>query len=261
MPEIEIGVVVPTLNSAKTLEWTLLALCNQTDCQVQIIVVDSGSTDRTLSICKEYQVRTEYVPPGNMYQAINFGMRLLGTDWLTYLNSDDVVYRDAYGRLVKFGNQCQADVAYGHSDFIDQNGRFLFSYSAATPFLLRGLVYGGPLLFAQPAAIFRKTVYEELGGFRENYKSIADFDFFARALGAGKRFVRLPFPSVAAFRLHPDQFSYKESRIAKEEKRHFLQSGGNRNEPKRLFFLTTWRVLNVKHYLIRFLRTGSLKQR
>ena len=41
------GIVAPTLNSAKTLEWTLRALKSQEGCRGNIIVVDSGSTDET----------------------------------------------------------------------------------------------------------------------------------------------------------------------------------------------------------------------
>ena len=98
--KLEIGVVVRTFNSAETLEWTLLALENQEDCSVKIVVVDSGSSDDTLEICARHKLRTEYEPPGNMYRAINVGMRLLDTEWITYLNSDDIVYRELDGLMV-----------------------------------------------------------------------------------------------------------------------------------------------------------------
>ena len=61
----------------------------------------------------------------------NVGMRLLDMEWITYLNSDDIVYRDAYSRLMKLGNRKRADVVYGHSDFIDWDGRFKYSFMAA----------------------------------------------------------------------------------------------------------------------------------
>lgn len=176
MNKLEIGVVVPTLNSAKTLEWSLLALNSQEGCQVKIIVVDSGSSDETLEICARHKVRAEYDPPGNMYRSINVGMCLLDTEWVTYLNSDDIVYRDSYSRLMELGNRSRADVVYGHSDYIDWNGCFLYSFSAAHPLLLSGLIHSGLLQFAQPAAIFRKVVYEDLKGSSEKYCAIADFD-------------------------------------------------------------------------------------
>jgi glycosyltransferase involved in cell wall biosynthesis len=75
MNNLEIGVVVPTFNSAETLEWTVLALKKQEGCRVNIVVVDSGSSDDTLEICARHKLRTEYEPPGNMYRAIKVGMR------------------------------------------------------------------------------------------------------------------------------------------------------------------------------------------
>jgi glycosyltransferase involved in cell wall biosynthesis len=51
MNNVEIGVVVPTFNSAETLEWTLLALKNKEGCRLKAIFVYSGSTDETFEIC------------------------------------------------------------------------------------------------------------------------------------------------------------------------------------------------------------------
>jgi glycosyltransferase involved in cell wall biosynthesis len=261
MSESEIGIVVPTFNSAKTLEWTLLALKSQEGCSVNIIVVDSGSTDETLEICARHKVRTEYDPPGNMYRAINAGMRLLDTKWISYLNSDDIIYCDAYSRLIELGDCKGADIVYGHSDYIDWNGRFIHSFKASHPLLLPGLVHSGLLQFAQPAAIFRKVVYEDLKGFSSKYRSIADFDFFARAILTGKKFERLSFPTVTAFRLHLNQFSHRESGIVQEETSQFFKECKAHKSFLGLLSLSMWRFLNIKHYLIRKLRNGRLKSR
>jgi len=261
MSKLEIGVVVPTFNSAETLEWTLLALKNQEGCRVKIIVVDSDSSDDTLEICARHKVKAEYDPPGNMYRAINVGMRLLDTEWITYINSDDIVYRDAYNRLMELGNFKRADVVYGHSDYIDWDGRFRYSFMAAHPALLRVLVPSGLLQFTQPAAIFRKDVYENLKGFSEKYHSIADFDFFARAILMDKIFKRLSFPTVTAFRLHPNQFSYRESGIAQEETSQFLREWRYSNAFIGPLFFGILRLLNVRHYLLRILRNGRLNYR
>ena len=261
MCKSEIGIVVPTFNSGNTLESTLLALKGQEGCRVKIIVVDSGSTDGTLEICARHNVRVEYDPPGNMYSAINAGMCLLDTEWISYINSDDIVYKDSYSRLIALGNATGADFVYGHSDFIDWAGRFIFSFQAAHPALLRGLVHSGSLHFAQPSAIFRKVSYEGLKGFSEKYRSIADFDFFARALLTGKKFVRLSFPTVSAFRLHPNQFSCKEIEIGREETLQFFKERKKSNSLYGLIFISVWCFLNMRHYLLHILRNGQIKSR
>ena len=87
-----VSCVIPTLNSSRTLEETLMSLLRQRNCQVKVIVADSGSTDGTLDICRRWGVPSIYVRPGNMYQAINEGLEQCSTDWLAYLNSDDMLY-------------------------------------------------------------------------------------------------------------------------------------------------------------------------
>src|SRR6266511_3523577 len=112
-----VGVVIPTLNSAGTLEAALYSALQQDGCATDVIVADSGSTDGTLEICSRWKVRTVYVPPGNMYRAINEGVRLLDSPWVAYLNSDDFVYGDGYARLVARGETAGADVVYGNGDY------------------------------------------------------------------------------------------------------------------------------------------------
>src|SRR5580692_7524609 len=82
-------VVVPTLNSAATLDWTLMSLTAAGD--IRVIVADSFSTDETPQVCRRWNVELINVPAGNMYKAINAGLRLATTEWLAYVNSDDWV--------------------------------------------------------------------------------------------------------------------------------------------------------------------------
>jgi len=262
MKKPEIGVVVPTFNSAKTLEWALLALNSQEGCRVKIIAVDSGSSDDTLEICDRHKVKTEYDSPGNMYRALNKGMRLLDTEWCTYLNGDDIVYQDSYARLMKYGDTKQADIVYGHCDYINFHGRFLSSLEAVPVAMLAGLfLQSGVMGFAQHAAIFRKVVYEDLKGFSEKYLSIADFDFFSRAVLSGERFERLSPPTVTAFRLHSNQFSRREDKVAEEEIFLFFKEWKVRNPLLGLLSFNMWCFLNAKHYLLRILRNGQFKSR
>jgi succinoglycan biosynthesis protein ExoO len=255
MSKVEIGVVIPTWNSAKTLTTALLSLQQQVGCQVNIVVADSNSKDGTLELCAAQRVETVYVPAGNMYRAVNEGLRRLKGEWLAYLNSDDFVYADAYARLVARGEALGADVVYGNGDYVDIYGRFLYSLTSPRPALLPGLFGGAFLGFLPHGAVFRRPVFDELRGFDEQFRHIADVDFFARALAAGKRFAFERGAPVAAFRIHREQISRKEQDVVRQELASWRKGrlvGGR-------WPLVLWKVRNLGQYALRWLRTGRMR--
>jgi glycosyltransferase involved in cell wall biosynthesis len=251
MAKPQIGVVVPTLNSSATLAWTLCALRSQRDVSLEIIVADSGSEDGTLDICKCCGVPTIYVPPGNMYRAINAGLRQMDTEWATYLNSDDLVYPQSYARLLSLGEQQRASVVYGVCDFIDYEGRYLYMEKSPPPSRLPGMFRCGRLGIKQPAAIFRRRAFEELGGFDEQYRLISDYDFFYRTTFSGYAHAHLRGPAVAAFRLHSSQLSDREAASMSEEMRLFRELNKVKASFGDLLDVLYWRLQNSSTYIWR----------
>lgn len=252
--EKRITVAVPTLNSAATLEETLSSLRAQTGCTANIVVADSGSTDGTLGICKRLGVPSIYVPPGNMYKAINAVLREAGTEWLAYLNSDDYVYPDTFSRLISRAEVDGAGIVYGNCDYVDYNGRPLFSFSSARPWQILPLARRGMFGFAQQAAVFRNAVYKQLGGFDEKYSLSADADFYYRAARAGIVFARLPGAPVASFRLHEKQLTNTMSAAMEKEKVSIREACGPARLPGDLLAVWAWRAGNVPNYLVRSVR-------
>ncbi len=247
----KLGVVVPTLNSSRTLDWTLCALLNLRDVCVSVLVADSGSNDGTLAICKRWNVPTIYVPPGNMYRAINAGLRMLETEWLTYLNSDDLVYPDGYSRLLALGENKRADVVYGKCDFVDREGRFLYQITFPPPSRLKGMYRCGRVGFNQTAAVFRRHVFRELDGFNETYRLISDYEFFLRAHEGGFVHAQADGPSVGAFRLHSAQLSETEAQNMKSEMNSFRSSNNLAASLFDRLDVLYWRTQNAATYLWR----------
>jgi glycosyltransferase involved in cell wall biosynthesis len=251
-----VGVAVPTLNSAEFLEIALLSLERQREVRVHVIVADSGSTDGTLDICTGRGIETFFVPKGNMYQAINEAIRRLKDEWVAYLNSDDLLYADAYGRLLAATATDGADVAYASADYIDRDGRFLFSLQAPDPHLLERFFRYPVFPFAPHCAVFRRDVFERVEGFSERFRHIADMDFYARALRAGFRFAFARGMPIGAFRLSADQLSRREADVVRREKATLL--GDRRSGPPVSSSLAVlrWKLANAPQYLVRRLRRG-----
>jgi glycosyltransferase involved in cell wall biosynthesis len=248
-----LGVVIPTRNSAATLEATLLSLMSQQRVTVTVVAVDSESSDATREICRRWGVRALSSPPGHMYRAINEGMRRLAAcGWLAYLNSDDLVYPDGYARLIERGERCRADIVYGHGDFVDEAGAFILRQASFGPAIVCRQLAAGTMPFVQPAAVFRRAVFDRLGGFDERFLHIADYDFFARAADAGFRFGRAGGRPVAAFRVHDRQLSTVQKAIVDGEKAARRAAGGRHRKYVRMGLSTAWKVRNTFNYLAQF---------
>ncbi len=253
--------VVPTLNSAETLDTTLLSLHSQQKINVEVVVADSGSTDGTLEICQRWNTPVVYVPPGNMYQAVNAGLKAGQSEWLAYLNSDDWIYPDSFSRLIEHGEATNSEIVYGNCDFTDGQGRFVYSLAASHPKHLLSLFRKRCMGFSQQTAIFRRRVYEQLNGFDESFVYRGDADFYMRALFEHTTFAHLDGPSVACFRLHEKQFSNRGLALTEvEAERLFGRSEMKASIGDELIF-TGWRLKNLPHYLIRIVRESLLARR
>lgn len=258
---MSISYVVPTLNSAATLDMTLLSLRSQKNINLNIIVVDSGSTDGTLNICRRWDVKTLYAEPGNMYRAINIGLRECDTEWLGYINSDDWLYPDSLERLIAYGNASNADVVYSNCDFTDVYGRFMYSFAPPKPSHLISTSRTGVLGFAQQSAIFRNRLYKNLKGFDENYYYCADKEFYLRALQSGTSFTFLPGPPVACFRLHINQMSNRQVKFMSDESKKINPELVGYPSLYDWAVMMQWRLINLPHYLLRFLRQSLLSSK
>lgn len=258
MSKHEVSYVIPTLNSAKTLDMTLLSLRSQKDVDVTIIVVDSGSTDGTLDICKRWDAKVLYAEPGNMYRAINVGLRECHTEWIGYINSDDWIYPNNLAQMIACGHTANADVIYGNCDFTDVCGRFIYSFAPPHPEQLSSLFQSTILGFSQQSAIFRRQVYQQIMGFNEDYWLSADYDFYFRALKHGAVFTFFDAEPVACFRIHSTQLSSTKAKEMQAEVEKISLEVGELPSIYDRFVVLQWQIKNIPHYAIRLLRQSLL---
>jgi GT2 family glycosyltransferase len=249
---MDLGIVVPTLNSVSTLAHTLLHLQVYQAAGAEVVVVDGGSQDATKHQAENAGFRVLSCP-GNMYRAINYGLSTLSQTWLTWINSDDILYNIPWNRLVTRTEL--GDVYYGRVDFIDSRGRFLHTWRSASPKTLLHLYRCGLSPLLQQGTIFRKEMFESLGGFDETYAYVADADFWWRALNAGWRFVRCNSEPRAAFRLHSRQLSFRDrNQMAAEHKALNTNHEISPNPCYRFLLTARYRLSNLDAYFTRTIR-------
>lgn len=116
MPKL--SAVVPVYKVEGLLGQLIESLQNQTLSDIQIILVDDGSPDRSGQICDEYaakdsRIKVIHKPNGGVGAARNDGLAAAEGQWLYFCDSDDFLELDALEKLVEAGEANQADVVYG----------------------------------------------------------------------------------------------------------------------------------------------------
>ncbi len=258
---LSLTVVVPTLNVKRTIRTTLESLAPLRDAGASIIIVDSFSDDGTLEAAAGLYDQLLTTPRGSMYAAINAGIAAASTDWVSYLNADDIVFADIL--LKELGKiEATTDLIYGDVDFIDFNGRFLHSYSFPGPKEIVPLATSYICAISPIGTFFRKTLWEKLKGFDTTYRYSADFDFLLRVAISGAEMKKISGPTVGAFRLHGKQLSQNEGQPGLNENYKIIDRMNLKvSRFRKVFSLLKFKIGNFWELLIRALRhrrlTGS----
>lgn len=110
-----VSIVIPVYNSSKTIEKTLESVLSQDYQNLEIIIVNDGSTDNTEEILKKYENKIKYLYQKNsgVSFARNLGFSKSVGKYIQYLDSDDLLARGKISTQVKALENCNADVAYG----------------------------------------------------------------------------------------------------------------------------------------------------
>ena len=138
----KVSVIIPAYNVEKYIGQCLESVCNQSYGNIQIIVVDDGSTDRTLDIINEYSQRDSRIDiiikdNGGVSSARNLALKHVSGEYIAFLDGDDTYEREAIEVLVKTIECRNAEwVSFQHarwdeggkklSDFEFETGEFLF---------------------------------------------------------------------------------------------------------------------------------------
>lgn len=121
MKESKVSIVVPVYNKQKQVKRCLSSLINQTYKNLEIIVIDDGSTDKSYEICKKYEIKDKRI---KVIKKINEGVdiaRHTGIkhctgEYVTFVDSDDYLSKDAVELLVKGLEKEDADIAFGNME-------------------------------------------------------------------------------------------------------------------------------------------------
>jgi glycosyltransferase involved in cell wall biosynthesis len=182
---MKISIITVCFNSAETIGHTLRSVREQTYGNVEHIVVDGGSTDKTLEIvAKEGKHVTKLLSEKDkgIYHAMNKGIALSSGEVVGFINADDFyassdVLKDVVRVFEKTGvDSCFGDLCYVSLLHPSRIVRYWRSKDFVPGSFESGWCPPHPTFFV------RRSIYERLGGFDLDFKIAADFELMARYL-------------------------------------------------------------------------------
>jgi glycosyltransferase involved in cell wall biosynthesis len=216
------SIIIPSYNQGNFIAQTIESILNQSYKNVEVLVIDGGSTDNTIDVLKSYNNRIFWLSEKDEGQthAINKGLQLAKGDIITYLNSDDY-YLD--GALEQVANTFSATKGTlwltGDKIIVDeQNNTIHRLISTYKLFFRKRLSFNllsvlNPI--AQPSTFFTRQMIDKIGVFNEDLHYTMDYDFWMRAIKIQQPVV-LKY-KLSAFRVH------KQSKGGAQFKKQFQE--------------------------------------
>ncbi len=162
-----LSIIIPVLNEEKVIKKCLSFLLENTTEQTEIIVVDGGSTDRTLELSKKFPIRVFTSKKGRAIQ-MNLGAKKALGNKLYFLHADTLPPKNFEEILLGYEGAACFRLKF------DCNSRFLAFNAWFTRFNSSLFRFGDQSLLV-PTSIFK-----EIGGFNEDYKLLEDQEIIGR---------------------------------------------------------------------------------
>jgi glycosyltransferase involved in cell wall biosynthesis len=220
----KISIIMPMYNHEKFVKKAILSVLNQTHKNLELIIIDDGSTDNSRNIVKKIKdTRIKYFYQKNkgvkkLNQTINKGFHKSSGEFLTMMPSDDKWPKNRIALQLKHFNDNSISLVFGKMKIIDDNDKVIkqvvppidiknfnkFSkYKKLSLYLMNNYI-------PQPTVLIRKSRLKEIGGYiQKHYMYAEDYPTQLNLLKKGD--IKYINCSFAYYRFHSGQMTKKHT--------------------------------------------------
>lgn len=202
----KISIVVPSYNQGRFIGTTLQSIIDQRYPDLELIVVDGGSTDDTLTVIKQYEAHLHWwvsEPDSGQAEAINKGFMRSTGEVMAWINSDDLVAPGALDQVADyFAKNSEIQVVYGNRVLINEDGLEIGRW--ILPCHSKRVLQWADFI-PQETLYWRREAWNSIGSrLDENFRFAMDWDFLLR-LSAKQITIRHLPVFLGCFRVHHHQ--------------------------------------------------------
>lgn len=256
-----ISIVIPSFNQGCFIEETLLSIIEQKYPNLELIVVDGGSTDNTLTVIKKYEAYIDWwvsEPDAGQVAAINKGLMRTTGDIMAWINSDDLVAPGAFHFVGEyFIKNPLTQVLYGNRVLINEEcqeiGRWILPYHSDQVLKYNDFI-------PQETLYWTRKTWNLVGArLDENFQFAMDWDLLIRFSKKNVKIVHLP-EFLGLFRVHKKQKTSSQLLYIGEQEMQKIRKRelGYHPTRKQLILNIIPFLLAAKYYEIRYRLLKSL---
>jgi len=182
---VDVSVIVPTRNRSALLLQALRSALRQRDVDVEVIVVDEGSTDdtpRALEMVDDPRLRViRHDVPVGVARARNSAAEAATGEWLAFLDDDDLWAPDKLAEQLTAARSAGADWVFSGGVVINENGAILRAQRPPDPdTTVRVVRQYNPIPGGASNVIVRREAWSQVGAFDARLRNTEDWEFYIR---------------------------------------------------------------------------------
>ena len=249
-----VSVIVPVFNTADYIDTTMNSIVSQGYSDLEIVIVDDGSTDKSGEICDEWarrddRIKVFHIPNKGPSAARNYAISESSGEYILPVDSDDIIAPDYVEKAVEVLNAdnnlgivyCKAEL------FGDESGEWKLRQFSIKEMLICNCIFA--------TAMFRRSDFDRVGGYYEGMKSgLEDYDLWLSILELGRAVYQIPeilFYYRKRNASRTCQFESSKEEVFQTEKKKF--------ERHRSLFEKIYRIPNAGEKLVLYGAGGAGK--
>lgn len=224
-----ISIIMPCYNSEVFIEESVASVFRQTYPNIQLIIVDDGSTDHSPHelaslVIKHPTLTLLQQPNSGPYPARNLALQRADGEFICFLDADDYWSPDFLEELYRGLIEADADLSYcGWQNIVEagQNSKPYIPPSYEKGDIIDSFLKGCP--WPIHAALVKRSIVDQVDGFSVRRFSSMDYDFWLRIIAVTQNIVRVP-KALAFYRWH------NQGQISSVKWRQVIESWNVRND-------------------------------
>jgi len=179
--DLKISLITVCYNADATIRRCIESIVSQNFKNIEYIIVDGASTDKTIDIINKYKDHTSIFlseHDNGIYDAMNKGIKLASGDIVGMLNADDFFANDSVLSEVALAfKQQEADIVYGNLDYIDSRQKTVRKWRSDK---YKPLMFNWGWMPPHPTFYCKRNLFNDYGFYSMEFGSAADYELMLR---------------------------------------------------------------------------------